>query len=73
MQVEQELLDLHTGRPLTECDLPICCINTIDLLIDEHVFARNMYRIEINVLHKRIVRQVGHLPVVKPKLVSTPL
>jgi len=23
---------------------------------------RNMYRIEINIFYKRIVRQVGHLP-----------
>ena len=26
-RVEQELLDLHTGRPLTECDYTRCCIN----------------------------------------------
>ena len=33
MQVEQELLDLHTGRPLTESDYTGCCINTIDPLM----------------------------------------
>ena len=33
MQVEQELLDLHTGRPLTEGDYTRCCINTVDLLM----------------------------------------
>ena len=33
MQVEQELLDMHTGRPLTESDYTRCCINTIDLLM----------------------------------------
>ena len=33
MQVEQELLDLHTGRPPTENDYTRCCINTIDLLM----------------------------------------
>ena len=32
MQVEQFLLDLHTGRTLTECDYTRCWINTIDLL-----------------------------------------
>ena len=29
MQVEQELFDLHTGRPLTERDDTRCCINII--------------------------------------------
>jgi len=33
MQVEQFLLDLHTGRPLTESDYTRCSINTIDLLM----------------------------------------
>jgi len=33
MQVEQFLLDLHTGRPLTESDYTRCCINTIYLLM----------------------------------------
>ena len=33
MHVEQELLDLLTGRPLTESDYTRCCINTIDLLM----------------------------------------
>ena len=33
MQVEQFLLDLHTGLPLTESDYTRCCINTIDLLM----------------------------------------
>jgi hypothetical protein len=33
MQVEQKLLDLHTGRSLTEGDYTKCCINTIDLLM----------------------------------------
>jgi hypothetical protein len=33
MQVEQELLELHTGRPLTESDYIRCCINTIDLMM----------------------------------------
>jgi len=33
MHVEQELLDMHTGRPLTESDYTRCCINTIDLLM----------------------------------------
>jgi len=33
MQVEQFLLDLHTGRPLTESDYTRCCINTNDLLM----------------------------------------
>ena len=33
MQVEQKLLDLHTGRPLTESDYTRCCINTIDLMM----------------------------------------
>ena len=33
MQVEQFLLDLHTGRPLTERDYTRCCIDTIDLLM----------------------------------------
>ena len=33
MQVEKEILDLHTGRPLKETDFNRCCINTIDLLI----------------------------------------
>ena len=27
MQFEQDLLDLHTGRPLTEGDYTRCCIN----------------------------------------------
>jgi len=29
----QLLLDLHTGRPLTESDYTRYCINTIDLLM----------------------------------------
>ena len=29
IQVEQELLDLHTGRPLTESDYTRCCISKI--------------------------------------------
>jgi len=33
MQVEQFLLYLHTGQPLTESDYTRCCINTIDLLM----------------------------------------
>ena len=33
MQVEQELFNLQTGRPLTESDYTRCCINTIDLLM----------------------------------------
>ena len=34
MQVEQELLlDLHTGRRVTESDYTRCCINTTDLLM----------------------------------------
>ena len=33
MQVEQLLLDLHIGQPLTENDYTRCCINTIDLLM----------------------------------------
>jgi hypothetical protein len=28
---------------------------------DGHIAARNMYRIEINIHEKRIVRQVGYL------------
>jgi len=31
MQVEQFLLDLHTGRSLTETDYTRCCITTTDL------------------------------------------
>jgi len=45
MQVEKELqflLDLHTGRPLTESDYTRSCINTIWPPDDEHVLARNM-------------------------------
>ena len=33
MQVEQELLDLHTGRARTESDYTRCCINTTDPLM----------------------------------------
>ena len=32
-QLKELLLDLHTGRPLTESNYTRCCINTIDLLI----------------------------------------
>jgi len=32
MQVEQFLLNLHTGKPFTESDYTKCCINTTDLL-----------------------------------------
>ena len=43
MQVEKEfLLNLHTGRPLTECDYTRCCISTICPPDDEQNFARNM-------------------------------
>jgi hypothetical protein len=38
------------------------CIDTIDSTDDEHEVARNMYRTEISIQEKRIVRQVGHLP-----------
>ena len=47
MQVEQFLLYLHTYNWPPD---------------DEHMFAWNMQRTEINVLYKIIVRQVGHLP-----------
>jgi len=33
MQIEQFLLDLHTGQPFTESDYTRCCINTIDLML----------------------------------------
>ena len=33
MQVEHELFDLHTVRPLTGIDYTRCCINTFDLLM----------------------------------------
>ena len=33
MLVKQFLLDLHTGRPLTESDYTRCCINAVDLLM----------------------------------------
>jgi hypothetical protein len=36
--------------------------DTIDSPDDGHEVARNMWRIEINISEKRIVRQVGHLP-----------
>ena len=42
MQVEKELLELHTGRTLMESDHTRCCINTILPPDDEHGFARNM-------------------------------
>jgi len=38
-----------------------CRIDTIDPPDDEHRGARNMYRIEININEKKIVRQVGYL------------
>jgi len=41
MQVEQ-LLDLHTGRPLTESGDTRCCISTVWPPDDEHDVARNM-------------------------------
>ena len=62
MQVEQEFLDLHTGRSVTESNYIRNCINTFDLLMMSTCFARNMQRTEINVLYKRILRHVGHLP-----------
>ena len=37
MQVEQEMLDLHTGWPLTESDDTRCCINTFQPPDDEHI------------------------------------
>ena len=42
MQAEQFLLDLHTGRPLTESDYTRCCISTILPPDDEHDVAGNM-------------------------------
>jgi len=33
MQVDQELLDLHTERPLTESVYTRCCIYSIDLVM----------------------------------------
>jgi len=33
MQVDQELLDMHTGQSLKDSDYTRCCINTIDLLM----------------------------------------
>jgi len=54
-QVEKELqkqflLNLCTGRSLTESDDTRCCINTIWPPEDEQDIARNMQRIVINVL-----------------------
>ena len=37
IQVEQFLLHLHTGRPLTESDDIRCCINKIQHPDDEHI------------------------------------
>ena len=46
VQVEKELkeflLDLYTGRPLTESDYTRCCINKILPPDDEQDVARNM-------------------------------
>ena len=42
MQVEKELLDLRTGRPLTDSDYTRRCINTILPPDDEHAVTRNM-------------------------------
>jgi len=36
------------------------CIDTIESPDDEHLNARNMYRIEINIHKKRIVHQICH-------------
>jgi len=33
MQFEQFMLELHTGKSLTESDYTRCCNNTIDLLM----------------------------------------
>jgi len=44
------ILDLHTGRPLTESDYTRCFIGTILPPDDEHDAARNVYRTVINVL-----------------------
>ena len=38
-----------------------CRIDTINSPDDGHVAARNMWRIEINIHEKGIVRQVGYL------------
>jgi len=45
MKVEQEmqfLLDLHTGRPLTEREYIRCCLSKILPAADEHDVARYM-------------------------------
>jgi len=38
-----------------------CRIDTINSPDDGHMAARNMYRIEINIYEKKIVREVGYL------------
>jgi len=42
MQVEKEILDLHTGWPLTQSDYTRSCIHTIVLLRMKYKVARNM-------------------------------
>jgi hypothetical protein len=37
------------------------CIDTVDSPDDEHMGARNMSRIEINIYEKIIVHEVGYL------------
>ena len=63
MQVEQFLLDLHTGRSVTENEYTRCCINTIDLLMMSTCFLETCRGLKWTHYMKRIVRQVGHLPV----------
>ena len=62
MQVKANefLIDLHTGRPLTQSDYTRCCINTIVLLRMSTELLETCRGLKHSM--GEIVRQIGHLP-----------
>jgi hypothetical protein len=51
----------HAYQTVTYIEWQTRCIDTINSPDDEHMSARTMYRIGINIYEKRIARQVGYL------------
>jgi hypothetical protein len=60
MQANKFLIDLHTGRPLTQSDYTRSCVNTIVLLRMSTELLKHVE--DLNKHIEEIVRQVGHLP-----------
>ena len=61
MQVENELINLHTGRSLTESTITDAVLIQVDFLTMNTLLLETCSVIIMNVLYNGILLQVGHL------------